>query len=252
MWKRLQRQCRRLIHWIFTHELKTILTVLGVGAGIFGFVQLADVVTEGDSSSVDRQVLMALRNMEDAADPLGPDWAEEIARDVTALGSVTALTLLTIAALGHLALIGRPKLAAATLTAIALGTLVSWLMKIGFDRPRPDLVPHATQVFTRSFPSGHSAMSAVVYLTLGLLAARSQPTRIGKLSFVIGATILTLLVGASRVYLGVHWPTDVLAGWTFGATWAAASWLALRWVDRATRVDFEEPEPIAEPAPAAE
>ncbi|MFH5802680.1 phosphatase PAP2 family protein [Alienimonas sp. DA493] len=255
MWKRLQRLCFRAIRWVFQHELTTALLVLGVAAGTFGFVQLADAVTEGDSTAVDRTVLLSLRHADDHSDPIGPHWFEEMARDVTAIGSVAVLSLFTIAALGHLAMIGRKKLAAATLAAIVLGTFVSWLMKVGFDRPRPDLVPHETQVFTRSFPSGHSAMSAVVFLTLGWLAARAQPSKKGKISFVLGATLLTLLIGSSRVYLGVHWPTDVLAGWTFGATWAAASWLALRWIDRSTEVDLDEEEAdddvlLADEAPA--
>ncbi|QDT14403.1 phosphatase PAP2 family protein [Alienimonas californiensis] len=242
MWKRLRVTWFRAVRWVFLHELATVLLVLGVGAGTFGFIELADAVTDGESTAVDRTVLLALRNPDDHADPIGPHWFEEMARDVTAIGSVAVLSLFSIAALGHLAMIGRRKLAAATLVAIVLGTLVSWLMKVGFDRPRPDLVPHETQVFTRSFPSGHSAMSAVVFLTLGWLAARAQPTKKGKISFVLGATLLTLLIGSSRVYLGVHWPTDVLAGWTFGATWAAASWLALRWIDRSPHVDLDEEE----------
>ena len=230
MWNRPLVLSNRLIRWLFARERGAVLLVLCVGAGAYAFVELADAVAEGESAKLDRAVLLALRNPADAADPLGPHWAEEMARDVTALGSVTALSLLTLAAVGHLALIGRGRLAAAAAGAILLGTLVSVALKIGFDRPRPHLVPHETRVFTRSFPSGHSAMSAVVFLTLGALAARAQSRRIGKLSFALGAAGLTLLVGASRVYLGVHWPTDVLAGWTFGAAWAAASWLVLRWI----------------------
>ena len=247
----------RLVHWVFTHERTTVLLVLCVCAGVWGFVQLADAVTDGDSLAVDRTMLLSLRNPDDHADPVGPDWLEEMARDLTAIGSVAVLTVVTLTALGHLAMIGRRKLAAATLAAIVLGTVVSAGLKVGFDRPRPDLVPHETQVFTRSFPSGHSAMSAVVFLTLGVLAARAQPGRAGKLSFVIGATILTLIIGSSRVYLGVHWPTDVLAGWTFGATWAAASWLLLRYIGP-PQDDADEPvtKPLdganGEPAPVAE
>ncbi|WP_426959868.1 phosphatase PAP2 family protein [Muricoccus radiodurans] len=111
--------------------------------------------------------------------------------------------------------------------------IASSLLKIGYDRPRPDLVPHAVEVYTASFPSGHAMLSAVTYLTLGALLMRVQPSRRVR-SFVLGMAILTtLMVGISRVYLGVHWPTDVMAGWCFGAGWAViCSMAALLWIRR--------------------
>jgi undecaprenyl-diphosphatase len=111
---------------------------------------------------------------------------------------------------------------------IASGLLASTLLKYFFDRPRPDVVPHAVYVSTSSFPSGHSMLSAVTYLVLGALLARSQERKLVKAYFLLGAVFLTVLVGVSRVYLGVHWPTDVLAGWTAGAVWALLCWLLAR------------------------
>jgi undecaprenyl-diphosphatase len=111
------------------------------------------------------------------------------------------------------------------------------VLKEFFERPRPDLVPHGAEVFTASFPSGHAMMSAVVYLTLGALLARVE-TGLRVKAFVLSVSVLlTVLVGISRVYLGVHWPTDVLAGWTVGAAWAVMCWLIARVLQRKGRVE---------------
>jgi undecaprenyl-diphosphatase len=114
--------------------------------------------------------------------------------------------------------------------AIGGGLLLSTGLKLAFHRPRPDLVPYGANVSNTSFPSGHSMLSAVTYLTLGALLARSQPRKRLKAYFLLVAAFLSFLVGLSRIYLGVHWPTDVLAGWTAGAVWAILCWLAARWL----------------------
>jgi undecaprenyl-diphosphatase len=147
---------------------------------------------------------------------------EELARDVTALGGVGVLTFLTLAIAELLWLQRRRGTAFFLLASIGSGVALSSLAKNLFDRPRPDLVPHGSFVYTASFPSGHSLMAAVTYLTLAVLIARSFPERRLK-AYVAGLTVLmTLSVGISRVYLGVHWPTDVLAGWAAGGAWAFA------------------------------
>jgi len=118
---------------------------------------------------------------------------------------------------------------------------VSFVLKDIMDRPRPDLVSHLVDVQTSSFPSGHATLSAVVYLTIGALLAREQPSR-GLRFYVMAVAILaTMLIGCSRVYLGVHWPTDVLAGWAIGSAWAMLWWIAA-WVGMA-RHRAAEPEP---------
>jgi undecaprenyl-diphosphatase len=116
------------------------------------------------------------------------------------------------------------------LASVGGGIAFSTLFKQGFDRPRPDLVPHATEVYTASFPSGHAMMAAVTWLTLAAMLARVQPTRPLKIYLFALAALITVLVGVSRIYLGVHWPTDVLAGWTAGAAWALACWLVAWWL----------------------
>ena len=113
---------------------------------------------------------------------------------------------------------------------VVSGLLVSSFLKNLFQRPRPDLVPHGSYVSSASFPSGHSMLSAVTYLTLGALLSRSQRRKRLKAYFLLVAALLSFLVGVSRVYLGVHWPTDVVAGWAAGACWAIVCWLAARWL----------------------
>lgn len=209
-----------VVEWLSAREALTLAALLLAAGGIWLFVELADDVMEGDTTSVDEQLLLMLRAPSDASDPIGPPWAEELARDVTGLGGAGFLAFLTLASAGFLAIQRRRALALYLLVAVASGTLVSTLLKLGFDRPRPDLVPHGSIVYTSSFPSGHSMLSAVVYLTLGALLASGQ-TNLRLRAYLIGlAGFLTVSVGISRVYLGVHWPTDVLAGWTAGAAWA--------------------------------
>ena len=221
-------------------ELGTIVLLLLAAGGVWGFLELADAVAEGKTEAVDRAVLLMLRSRADPAEPLGPAWLEEVGRDLTALGGVAVLTLLTLAVAAFMALRRLWAAAGLLLAAVGGGVLASTLLKNAFERARPDLVPHGSYVATASFPSGHSMMAAVVYLTLGALLARVEPSLRVK-TFVLGvAALLTLLVGVSRVYLGVHWPTDVLAGWAVGAAWALLFWLIARALQRRGRVGTDE------------
>lgn len=219
-----------LMDWLGRYELATLISLVLVVGSIWAFVEIAEEVVEGETHSFDETILLAMRNAKDPADPLGPKWLEELARDFTALGSVGVMTLITVTVSGFLLLQARRRATLLILAAVGGGLLISTLMKQGFDRPRPDLVPHGSYVYTTSFPSGHSMMSAVTYLTLGALLARVQPRRQLKAYLLMIAILLTVLVGITRVYLGVHWPTDVLAGWTAGAAWALICWLAARWL----------------------
>jgi undecaprenyl-diphosphatase len=221
-----------------------LLAALAVAAtGIWGFAELASEVLEGETHAFDERVLLGLRSAADRSDPLGPGWLEELMRDVTSLGSTGVLTFITLAAAGFLALNRKTHAALFVVAAVGGGMLLSTLLKIGFDRPRPDLVPHGATVYTASFPSGHAMLSAVVYLTLGALLARVQPRRLLKLYLLGLAILLTVAVGASRVYLGVHWPTDVVAGWAVGAAWALLCWAAALWLQRQGRVEPDDLEP---------
>lgn len=205
-----------------------ILLVL-IAGGVWGFVELADEVSEGETRALDRAVLLALREPADLSDPLGPIWLEEAILDWTALGGFAVLALLTLAICGFLVLDSKEHAALLVLAAVTGGIIGSHFLKAGFERPRPDLVPHRAVVSSASFPSGHSMQAAATYLTLGVLLARVQKRRRLKIYILALAAFLTFLVGLSRVYLGVHWPTDVLAGWTAGGAWAILCWaVALR------------------------
>jgi undecaprenyl-diphosphatase len=223
--------------WLGRHELATLLLLALLPAGVWAFAKLADAVMEGKTSPFDQAVLLALRNPADHLDPRGSEWVEEMGRDVTALGGTIALAFLTLAVSGYLLLKQKRRAAVFVLVAVLGGVLLSLLLKEGFARPRPNLVPHGTHVSTASFPSGHSMMSAITYLTLGALLARVESRPRMKAYVLILAVLVTVAVGISRVYLGVHWPTDVLAGWTAGATWALLCWLTARWLQRRGQVE---------------
>ena len=213
------------------------LIALLLGAGlILVFGWLADEVVEGDTRSFDQQLLMLFRNPGMPIDLLGPPWFEEMVRDVTALGSYAIILMLVAAAVGFLMLVRKRALALLVLGAEVGGMLLSNLLKTSFDRPRPEL-EHAARVFTASFPSGHATLSAVTFLTLGALLARAAAAPALKVYFMTLAVLLTLIVGLSRVYLGVHYPTDVLAGWCIGAGWAALCWGAALWLQRRGTVE---------------
>jgi undecaprenyl-diphosphatase len=209
-----------------------MVLVAAVAGGLWIFFEVAEAVTQEEVRALDRAVLLAMREPSDPANPLGPRWVEEVGRDLTALGGTAVLALVSVAAALFLGMAGRPRSVVLLVVAIAGGQLLSLALKWGYGRPRPDLVPHQSYVYTASFPSGHSMMSAVVYLTLGALLARVLPRRRMKLLVILCALGATTLTGVSRVYLGVHWPTDVVAGWAMGASWAVACWLAADVLDR--------------------
>ena len=172
----------------------------------------------------EQQVMLALRERWDLADPLGPRWLEKFAIDLTSLGGHSVLTILVIISAGYLLLAGRRGTAALVAGSAVGAALLSKGTKLLFDRARPDVVTHLVEVSTPSVPSGHALLSASIYLTLGVLLARQFPQPALRRYFVGVAAVLTVLVGLSRVYLGVHWPSDVLAGWLAGSLWAWGSW----------------------------
>ena len=193
--------------------------------GTLGFLGIADEVMEGDTVRLDERILLAMRVQGNPEQSIGPDWMQEAFRDFTGLGGTGVLGLLGLATLAYLWLMGMRRAALHLIVAIVGGLLVSLALKAGFHRPRPDLVSHGSMVYTSSFPSGHSMLSAIVYLTGGAMLALLHRRRMVRLYILACAVLATALVGISRVYLGVHWPTDVLAGWAIGAAWAALCWL---------------------------
>ena len=207
---------------------RALVPIILIGAAAWAFIAILDEVSEGDTRAIDQAIILAFRVPGNPADPIGPSWLEESVRDVTALGSAPTLVIAVLAVAGFLALAKAWRVAIFTLVACGGGLALSSLLKYTIDRPRPELVPHGNQIYTSSFPSGHSMMSAIVYLTLAALVARLIEKKRLK-GYTLGvAVMLTLLVGVSRIYLGVHWPSDVLAGWSAGAAWALGCWLVAR------------------------
>ena len=218
-------------------ERMTLSAVILAAGLLLLFARLANAVRRGSTETFDERLIIALRNPGDLADPIGPAWFEEMMRDFTALGSTGVLTVVVLAIAGFLAMTRKSHAALFVLASVAGGVLISQSMKWAFARPRPDLVPHGAEVFSASFPSGHSMMAAVVYLTLGALLARTQTDRAVKTYVLVIAIMLAVLVGVSRVYLGVHWPTDVLAGWALGGVWALICLLVMQWLQTRGQVE---------------
>jgi undecaprenyl-diphosphatase len=213
-------------------EVGLLAGLLAVAAAVLSFLEIAEHTADGDTHGLDRAVLLWLRSPSDPSLPLTPAWLTTAAMDVTALGSVTVLTLLVLFVTGLFAALRRGREAAVLLLASGGGVAISQGLKALFARDRPEEALRMVEVINPSFPSGHAMLSAVVYLTLGALVARFAATRRVKVFALGGASVLALLVGASRVYLGVHWPSDVLAGWCLGGAWALAWWLAVALWDR--------------------
>jgi undecaprenyl-diphosphatase len=209
---------------------------MSLAAGVF--VWTADEMREGETLLRDRQWLLSLRAPNDVATLLGGASALQLAREVTALGSPWFLVLLVGGVGGVLIAMHQRRLALFIVVATSGGALLNTGLKHAFERARPDLVPHEVIVANASFPSGHAFGAAMVYLTLAaLLTFRMQP-RAARVILLVLAIGVALAVGVSRVALGVHWPSDVLAGWAAGSAWALANWIianATGWFDARDR-----------------
>ena len=213
-------------------ESRALILVIGLAGALWAFFNVASEVGEGDTAALDRQVLLALRNPANPSDPIGSRSFEEAMRDVTALGGFTVVTLVTVVGVTAFLIHGRKRHALVLAGTVLLAELSSDLAKTFYARARPDLVPHGSYVYSASFPSGHSTLSAATYLTLAVLIASLEPNRGTKAMVFVLAALLVLAIGFSRVYLGVHWPSDVLAGWSLGAAFALAAWSVLRRIVR--------------------
>ncbi|MGE3250235.1 MAG: phosphatase PAP2 family protein [Hyphomonadaceae bacterium] len=186
-----------------------------------GFAATAYLAANGAAAPFDEHLLVSLREAGDITDPIGPVWFEEAARDVTALGGTFFLTLLTLSFAAAFLINASPRLALFSVAAVVGATVMSEGLKALFDRARPALVPHEVSVYSASFPSGHTMMAAAVFFTLAFALAREMERRRNRTLLYAIAALMAFLVGASRVYLGVHWPSDVLAGWFAGIAYAA-------------------------------
>lgn len=218
-------------------EFPVLLAGLIVAGGLWGFIELSEVARDTTPHTFDTQILLAFREAGRPDNPIGSPQVEGMVRDITALGGTIVLTLITAATVIYFFLTRRLSTAFFVLVAVGGGQVLSSLLKLGIDRPRPELVSHLANETSLSFPSGHAMLSAVTYLTLGTLAARFLHGRTTRIYVLSLAVLLTLMVGVSRIYLGVHWPSDVLAGWCAGFAWAMLCWLAARFLQRDNAID---------------
>jgi len=221
-------------------ELVPLAVLAFIAAAVYAFAQIADEVMDGEIKPFDEAILRALRNPADLADPIGPRWLEAAMLDITALGGTAVLTLITAGVIGFLLMDQKRGAALFVLVAVVGGSLLTTLAKFAFARPRPELVAHLAHVSSYSFPSGHALSSAVTYLTLGALLARTQASKRIKAYLLAAAVLLTLMIGSSRVYLGVHYPSDVLAGWSLGAAWAMLCWQVEHLLQQRGQVERED------------
>lgn len=221
-------------------DIWILAAFLAVASLLASFAVLGSEVLEGETAAFDRWVLVTLRHAGDQSIPIGPAWLVRAMVDFTSLGGIAVLTLVTFLAAGFLFSSRKPALALFVLASVGSGALVGTLLKSLFLRARPDIVPHLVQVNSASFPSGHAMNSAVVYLTLAALLARSMADWRIRAYLLLVSVLLVVLIGFTRIYVGVHWPTDVLAGWAVGAAWAILCSLVAQTLQRRSAVEPQD------------
>jgi undecaprenyl-diphosphatase len=197
------------------------------------FLGLAWLIVSGHSFSLDDRLIMLFRDPAAPSVPLGAAWLREAVRDMTALGSFVGLFFMAATAALALWICGYRHLAIGLVVSLVTAFLASTVLKIAIARERPDVVAHAALTFTASFPSGHAFLSAATLFTIaGFVGLASRRPDIARFCIVMAAIVVGL-VGLSRIYLGVHWPSDVLGGWCLGIVWSsvATAWLGRRMAD---------------------
>ena len=240
----LARAWRRLTS-LERHELTWLLVGLGGCILLFAFLRLAGEVMGGETMAFDRRILLAFRKADDPSLPIGPAWVTSALFDLTALGGPTLIALVVLTVVGFLVVQARYWTAFFVFMTAISGELVSYAMKSVFARPRPGITPHLREAFSSSFPSGHAMQSAIIYLTLGAMLMRITSGRLTKIYCFTVAMLLTFLVGLSRVWLGVHYPTDVIAGWIIGLIWASVCWLVAQHYEVRAGLKAEKRQPAA-------
>lgn len=209
------------------------VTLVAIAAiGVFSFLSIADEVAEGEIAAADTWLFNLFRSVSDPSLPLGPPWLPEAAAEITALGGYPVIVLTVLAVVGLLLVTRRYGPALYTVFSVGTGALASHVLKEFYERPRPTLVEHLDIVHTASFPSGHAMVGTVAYLTLAALVTRFVTDWRVRVYVVSVALLLAVMIGLTRVYLGVHWPSDVAAGWALGVAWASAAWLVPSLVTR--------------------
>lgn len=208
-------------------EARTLIVIMAIAAALLAFLRLGDGVRAGRTLDIDRRIILALRDPAHPGQPRGSFWTRDILHDLTALGGVGVLTLTVVVATIFLWVNGRRRHAAVLLGTVGAATVVGELIRSSYHRARPDLLAYGDYFSESSFPSGHSNIATVVWMTLALIVASLERSRVGKVTAFAAGGFISLTAGAARVYFGVHWPSDVLGGWILGSSWALAAWIAL-------------------------
>lgn len=207
-------------------EIAPLSALLVLMIGVLAFIEIADDMSEADGQRFDQAVLAMMRPVaDDPGRPWGPWWLHEAAADITSLGGISVLGLFALIAIGFLVMQRKRLSALLLIVGLAGGVVLSEGLKAVFERERPPLEYQTVETLNASFPSGHALLSTVFYLTLGVMLTRAfSQRRLKAYALGVGVTV-ALLVGVTRIYLGAHWTTDVVAGWCVGAAWAMALWL---------------------------
>lgn len=200
--------------------------------GVYAFIEIAEEMAEGEIRSLDETLLLMLRVPGDPSRSIGPAWLQETALEITAIGGYPLIMLTLAVVSGFFIITKRYGAALYAVLSVGSGAVLSYSLKQYYSRPRPDLVDHLDTVHTASFPSGHALVTTVAYLTLAAIVIGYLETRRARAYVLAVAMLVAVVVGVSRVYLGVHWPSDVAAGWALGAAWASFSWLVFHMLQR--------------------
>jgi undecaprenyl-diphosphatase len=248
LWDMLYRGLR--VSYRHAHSFTTALGLfLVVGAiiaiaGTYAFARLAQLVRYGYTQQFDEVVLRWMERHQTV-------WLERLMIEVTMLGTwIVVLSIVSIAAL-FLWLTRHRYSALLLLVATAGGIGLNSILKIGFSRPRPQVFEWGTHVSSSSFPSGHAMSSAVVFITVAYLAARLQKTHAARLATLAIAGFIVAIICFSRMYLGVHYPSDVLAGVIIGLSWAAFCMATLEAIQRFAKKNAKQVLEHEAPAPQA-
>ncbi len=227
---------RNLLKELATKEIKILLVLLTLFLSLFVFINVGILVTNGTTRQFDQSIIEYFRVEGNNSEPAGPVFLIESMRDITSLGGETIITIITIFVVGFLLLQKRYDAMWLVIVATIGGALISLGLKEFYGRERPDISYRLINVTPLSFPSGHSMMSAIVYLTEAAIIARIQKNKKIRIYILSAALFLTFIIGVSRVYLGVHYPTDVIGGWTIGLAWASFCWFVAWYLQRRNKL----------------
>jgi undecaprenyl-diphosphatase len=217
MWKSSSVPASR--HSFLPKDPDVLVATAAIGLCVFSFVVIASEIDGAPGYAFDAAILIAVRS---AATSWLPAPLESIMRDLTGLGSnLVIYTTILIVSL-YLLLMREWRAVLALMATVTPGIVLCDVLKLWFMRPRPNIVSPGQPVYSMSFPSSHAMLSTLVFLTQATLLTAKCKRRSIKVSV---ATTMAILIGFSRIYLGVHWPTDVLAGWAAGLALALTEWL---------------------------